>query len=103
MKNNLLKKIFLSFGLLFSIVAFNSCIDPNNVPDELTATENNGSIIGTWESSYGEKYVFSSTEFKNYYGNSETYTGNNLYIKKLSSTSGYIYLKYTKSIMSDNS
>ncbi|MDD5929976.1 MAG: hypothetical protein PUC37_09280 [Spirochaetales bacterium] len=103
MKNNLLKKISLSFGLLFSIVAFNSCIDPNNVPDELTATENNGSIIGTWESSYGEKYVFSSTEFKNYYGNSETYTGNNLYIKKLSSTSGYIYLKYTKSIMSDNS
>lgn len=107
MKNNLLKKIFLSFGLLFSIVAFNSCIDPNNVPDELTAAENNGSIIGTWESSDGEKFVISSTEFKNYYtsgGNFvETYTGNNLYIKKLSSTSGYIYLKYTKSFLSGNS
>ncbi|MCR5063972.1 MAG: hypothetical protein K6A89_11890 [Treponema sp.] len=107
MKNISFKKILLSFGLLFSLVAFNSCIDPNNVSDELTATENNGSIIGTWESSYGEKYVFSSTEFKNYYtsgGNFvEAYTGNNLYIKKLSSTSGYIYLKYTKSMMPDNS
>lgn len=107
MKNNLLKKIFLSFGLLFSIVAFNSCIDPNNVPDELTATENNDSIIGTWESSYGEKYVISSTEFKNYYtsgGNFvEAYTGNNLYIKKISETSGYIYIKYTKSMMPDSS
>lgn len=93
------KKILLSFGLLFSFVAFNSCIDPNSAVTEDTILSSNielGDIVGTWESSFGEKFVISSTEFKNYYGDSETYTGNNLYIKKISPTSGYIYFKYTK-------
>lgn len=111
MKNISFKKILLSFGLLFSLVAFNSCIDPNSAITEDSILSSNiaaDAIIGTWESSYGEKYVISSTEFKNYYTNSsgslvESYTGNNLYIKKLSSTSGYIYIKYTKSKLSDDS
>lgn len=99
MKNISFKKILLSFGLLFSFVAFNSCIDPNSAVTEDSILSSNielGDIVGTWESSFGEKFVISSTEFKNYYGDSETYTGNNLYIKKISPTSGYIYFKYTK-------
>ena len=34
MKNISFKKILLSFGLLFSLVAFNSCIDPNSAITE---------------------------------------------------------------------
>ena len=53
-------------------------------------------IIGSWISTYGEKYEVSSSEFKNYYGTSECYTGDNVYVAETSETSGYIYFKYTK-------
>ena len=105
MKNISFKKLLLSFGLLFSF-AFVSCIDPNNailIEEANAVSSGDFSIVGTWESSWGEKFVITPTEFKNYYGDSECYTGNNLYIKKLSSTSGYIYFKYTKAFCSTHS
>ena len=64
-------------------------------------------IEGTWVSTYGEKYVISGSEVKNYYTDSATkefkltYTGNSVEIKELTDTTGYIYMKYTRSANAD--
>ena len=97
MKNISFKKILLSFGLLFSFVAFNSCIDPNSAITEDSILSSNivaaDAIIGTWTGTYpGESYTITSTTFVS----AGSYEGNNLYIKKLTNTSGYLYFKYTK-------
>ena len=51
-------------------------------------------LIGTWISSYNEKYTISETELKIENG----IEGNNLFIKRIDSSSGYIYIQYTKFI-----
>ena len=64
-------------------------------------------IEGTWVSTWGEKYVISGSEVKNYYTDSATkevklgYAGNSVEIKEINGTSGYIYMKYTRSANAD--
>ena len=63
-------------------------------PDE----EVNYPVFGIWVSPYSEKYKISSKGFRNYYGDSECYTGNHIAVKELSEDAGYIYFTYTKAI-----
>lgn len=63
-------------------------------------------LEGTWVES-GEcgnsYYEISFNSFKNYGDTYESYEGNNLVIRETSSDSGYIYIKYTKSMNPDYS
>ena len=103
-------------AVLFSacIFFFSSCVSPyEDLTKQSTKTEENKPvsdntqgkllpIYGIWESSYGEKFDITRSFFKNYYNTDvETYTGNTVTVRITNSTSGYVYFKYTKSIMPD--
>lgn len=53
-------------------------------------------LIGDWASAYGEVFSITANTFANLYEDEETYTGNNLYVLKVSDAEGYIYFEYTK-------
>lgn len=78
---------------LASIFIFASCQLPN---------ENYGNIKGTWKSSYDEIFKISDSSFENYYKDSLSYAGDNLFIKKITDSSGYIFIKYTANSNMDN-
>ena len=108
----------LKFSRLFAAMMFVACLmfvgcDP--VTNEKITTVDNyiivrpleadEAIIGTWTDG-GQKFEIQNNNFKNsyLYGSwQEAYTGNNLIINYTSTTSGYIYMKYTKAIMPDYS
>ena len=96
MKNlrNSLFRLLLAASFACSLFVFSGCMQP-------LGDEGEGSILGVWKSTYGEIYSISDSEFKNSYGDSETYTGNNLYVKPTSSSSGYIDFRYTRSMNPD--
>jgi len=87
-------RLLLAASFACSLFVFSGCMQP-------LGDEGEGSILGVWKSTYGEIYSISDSEFKNSYGDSETYTGNNLYVKPTSSSSGYIYFRYTRSMNPD--
>lgn len=103
MKNSIFSrftKLSLAALLLLSLTAFTGC--PNTATSD--PTENTYSIIGKWvdSGSWGNSYYqITNDYFKNYGedGNGkeyEGYEGDNVTIVKESSTSGYIYIIYTK-------
>lgn len=61
--------------------------------------DDDASIYGTWvnkTATYTENYKITETMFSNGY-----YEGNNLTVIESSNSSGYIYIKYTKSMNAD--
>lgn len=91
--------------LLLSLAAFTGC--PNSSTTDSTSDPANSSlsVTGTWldAGEYGNSYYeVTESYLKNYgdYGYEgseyESYEGDNVTIVKESSTSGYIYIKYTK-------
>lgn len=108
MKNSIFSrftKLSLAALLLLSLTAFTGC--PNNAGTDSTSkpVDSSLSVIGTWVDAgeYGNSYYeITESYFKNYgdYGYEgseyESYEGDNVTIVKESSTSGYIYIKYTK-------
>lgn len=72
-------------------VSFTSC----------KSDDDDASIYGTWVNktdTYTETYKITETMFSNGY-----YEGNNLTVIESSDSSGYIYIKYTKSMNADRS
>ncbi|MCR5285147.1 MAG: hypothetical protein K6D95_06090 [Treponema sp.] len=108
MKNSIFSrftKLSLSALLLLSLAAFTGC--PNNAGTDSTSdpVDSSLSVIGTWVDAgeYGNFYYeITESYFKNYgdYGyegsDFEGYAGDNVTIVPESSTSGYIYIKYTR-------
>lgn len=75
--------------VLFTAIAFNSCNDPTE--------ETELSPYGTWyEASYYTTYEITQDYFKNYGVTYDSYEGEDVSVKRLTSDSGYIYFKYTK-------
>ena len=58
-------------------------------------------IYGTWTSTYAETFIINGSTFTNAYGGSTTYAGDNVVISWTSTTSGYIYFKYTRAAKAD--
>lgn len=104
MKNLKFSRLFAA-AFVVACLAFTGCKpEADNppaeefVPESLrTLTETDG-IVGTWISIFGEKFEITASQFKNYYGSSECYVGDNLYLYELSEDSGIIYFKYTKAL-----
>lgn len=108
MKNSIFSrfaKLSLTAMLLLSLTAFTGC--PNSSTTDSTSDPANSSlsVTGTWleSGSYGNSYYeVTESYFKNYGDNGdeaskyESYEGDSVTIVKESSTSGYIYIKYTK-------
>lgn len=70
-------------------VSFTSC----------KSDDDDASIYGTWVNktdTYTETYKITETMFSNGY-----YEGNELCVRNISSSSGYIYIKYTKAMNAD--
>lgn len=102
---NAVKKI--STILFLSTILFSSISckmqedpDPEILIKDLSKLEKNNSIIGTWQSQFGEVYKISSSSFENYFKDYNSgdlilyYTAENLYIYKETETSGYIYFQF---------
>ena len=112
MKHLKFSRLKLLTAVLFSVFAllFSSCVtpyddseDPKKTTEETPVVvtpdeEVNYPVFGIWVSPYSEKYKISSKGFRNYYGDSECYTGNHIAVKELSEDAGYIYFTYTKAI-----
>ena len=86
--------LFLTALLMSALVAvsFTSCKSDD---------DDDASIYGTWvnkTATYTETYKITETMFSNGY-----YEGNNLTVIESSDSSGYIYIKYTKSMNADGS
>lgn len=102
MKNSIFSrftKLSLAALLLLSLTAFTGC--PNNAGTDSTSdpVDPSLSVIGTWVDAgeYGNSYYeVTESYFKNYGDSYESYEGDNVTIDPESSTSGYIYIKYTK-------
>lgn len=77
--------------------------DDDDLPDNVSYLNSDSLLVGTWKSSYGEVYEISTTKLKNGGSWGDCYAGNNLVVKETTSSSGYIYIKYTRAINSDNS
>ena len=60
-------------------------------------------IEGTWVSSTGEKWTISGSEVKNFYNGDLAYTGDSVEFNEETDSSGYIYLKYTRSFCATHS
>ena len=104
----------LKFSRLFAAMMFVAClafVGCKPQTEEVTVEkvvvvrplESDAEIIGAW-SDAGQKFEIQNNSLKNSYyydGWIETYTGNNLFVNYTSTTSGYIYMKYTKAAMPD--
>ena len=82
------------FSRLFAAMMFVACLvltgcKPAKDPTAAKAIE------GTWVSSYGEKYVITSTDYDNYYKSGDDfalyYSTNNVQIVEIDSKSGFVY------------
>lgn len=97
--------LFTVFAAAF-ILAATACQQPDSEdassPNVIALTDSD-SIIGTWTSTWSENYIFTSKDFTNKYGSSETYTGTTPYVYKISGTSGIVYFKYVKAYCSTHS
>lgn len=102
-------KLLSAFLILFVALNFASCKqeeDSSSFPAGIEELSSDNILIGKWIDAYSSVYEISKTEFKNYGEGTYSfsgYEGNNLLIGKVSSDSGYIYIKYTKSMMPDYS
>lgn len=82
-------------------VSFTSCKsdDDDDLPSGVEYLSSDSLLIGTWNGGtelYPESYKISKNDFSNGY-----YEGNELCVRNISSSSGYIYIKYTKSMNAD--
>lgn len=86
-------------ALLFVSFGFMSC----QQEDETEYV--NYSLTGTWQSSYGEIFKITSTSLSNGGSWGDAYARNNLVVSYTNDkeTSGYIYIKYTRSMNPDYS
>lgn len=102
---NAVKKISTTLFVLTILFSSISCKmqedpDPEILIKDLSKLEKNNSIIGTWESQFGEVYKISSSSFENYFTDYTTqklqlyYSAENLYNYKETETSGYIYFQF---------
>ena len=73
--------------------------DPEILIKDLSKLEKNNSLIGTWQSQFGEVFKISLSSFENYFTDYTTqelqlyYSADNLYTYKETETSGYIYFQ----------
>ncbi len=97
-------KLLLAGSFIISLFTITSCIQPYEEDD----VSGEYSILGTWESNAGEKYEITSQAYNNYshydstwnYHNDQWflyYSTENLFVKKLSNSSGYLYAKFNDS------
>lgn len=102
---NAVKKI--STILFLSTILFSSISckmqedpDPEVLPENLVKLEESSSILGNWESQFGEVYKIKQNNFENYFTDYNSgdlilyYTAENLYTYKETETSGYIYFQF---------
>ena len=85
----------LKFSRLFAammVVACLALVGCSNEPKEEV------SIYGTWACDDGQKFIITSNELKNYWGDNEGYAGDNLSVVEISETEGTIFIKYTRSL-----
>lgn len=104
---SLQKELALSVLLLFTAV-MTGCKPQTEIQEVyyyVTPLENDDPLIGDWyniSETYSEKYTITENSFDNQwgYGNpvvwNDSYAGNNLYVLKLSETSGTIFFKFTR-------
>ena len=83
----------IKFSRLFAAVAFVAVLALAGCKQQV---EEPKKIEGTWVSSWGEKFVISGSEVKNYYGSSLCYAGNLVEINEINDKSGIVYFKYTR-------
>lgn len=81
-------------------VSFTSCkSDDDDLPSGVEYLSSDSLLIGTWNGGtekYPECYKISKSNFSNGY-----YEGNELCVRDISGSAGYIYIKYTKSMNAD--
>lgn len=88
----------LILSAILFVFAFAGCKtddDENTLPAGIEELSSSDKLIGEWKETYGT-YKITQTTFTNLYNDSETYSGDNLVVGRLSSDSGYIYIKYTR-------
>ncbi len=96
-------KLLSAFLIFFVALNFASCKheeDSSSFPAGIEKLSSDNILIGKWIDAYSSVYEISKNEFKNYGEGTYSfsgYEGNNLLVGKISSDSGYIYIKYTKS------
>lgn len=92
------KRLSLAVTVLLFTLFVVSCANPTQ--------NNNGDILGTWTSSYGEIYAITGSTFTSSFlaGGIPTvfYGGNNLFFSPEDTNSGYIYFRYTKAYYEDD-
>ena len=83
----------IKFSRLFAAFAFVACLALTACQQQPEETKN--SIKGTWETSYGEKYVITSTNYDNYYKSGNdfvlSYSTNNINIVEGANNTGFVY------------
>ena len=91
--------LLIVVSLSFSLA---SCKTDDNNDDSLTSGI---ALIGKWKDSYDSTYEIAQNEFSNYGYGYDSYAGNNLVFSITSndSSSGYIYIKYTKAYCAEHS
>lgn len=65
------------------------------LPERIEKLSSSDKLIGEWKETF-ETYKITQTTFTNLYNNSETYSGDNLVVGRITNDSGYIYIKYTR-------
>ena len=102
---NAVKKISTTLFVLTILFNSISCKmqedpDPEVLPENLVKLEESSSILGKWESQFGEVYKIQQNNFENYFKDYNSgdlilyYTSENLYTYKETETSGYIYFQF---------
>ncbi|MDE5898825.1 MAG: hypothetical protein K2H09_06120 [Treponemataceae bacterium] len=100
-----LKRAALLLGATMALVSASftlaSCMTEDTetiLPEGIEQLEDTDPLVGTWNGQYeGESYTITATTFTS----AGSYEGDNLLVGKLNTSSGYIYIKYTRAMNPD--
>lgn len=96
----------LILSAILFVFAFAGCkVDDDNpaLPEGIEELSSSDKLIGKWTSSYAEIFEITQTTFSNSSSYGDSYAGDNLVVGRLTSDSGYIYIKYTRAMNVDYS
>lgn len=95
----------LILSAILFVFAFAGCKvddDDNTLPEGIEELSSSDKLIGEWKETYGT-YKITQTTFSSSGSYGDSYAGDNLVVGRLTSDSGYIYIKYTRAMNADYS
>lgn len=102
MKNLKFSRLFAA-ALVVACLALTGCKPQNDepgmfIPENTRVITQSDGIIGNWRGQeYSDKFEITTSNYNNYYsynGDVLYYTTNNLYIREIDETSGYVYSQF---------